>query len=104
VGRARSRDVEGCHRQASGLSSKPTEPWPERAEAALGCQEQEIGETGGLSGTVKLKELDIDRVFVDAAMAEIHRLNGCGQTGAANRGLGFQSNNKAFRQFVDSVP
>jgi len=35
---------------------------------------------------VKLKELDIDRVFVDAAMAEIHRLNGAARAGASYRG------------------
>jgi RNA polymerase primary sigma factor len=52
---------------------------------------------------VKLKELDIDRVFVDAAMAEIHRLNGAAKLGRPVEGVGFASNNKAFRQFVDSV-
>jgi len=38
---------------------------------------------------VKLKELDIDRVFVDAAMAEIHRLNGAAKLGRPIEGLGF---------------
>jgi RNA polymerase primary sigma factor len=51
----------------------------------------------------KLKELDIDRVFVDAAMAEIHRLNGAAKLGRPIEGLGFATNNKAFRQFVESV-
>jgi len=36
-------------------------------------------------------------------MAEIHRLNGAAKLGRPIEGLGFQSNNKAFRQFVDSV-
>ena len=52
---------------------------------------------------VKLKELDIDRVFVDAAMAEIHRLNGAARLGRPIEGLGFPTANKAFRQFVESV-
>jgi RNA polymerase primary sigma factor len=51
----------------------------------------------------KLKELDIDRVFVDAAMAEIHRLNGAAKLGRPIEGVGFATNTKAFRQFVDSV-
>ena len=51
----------------------------------------------------KLKELDIDRVFVDAAMSEIHRLNGAARLGRPIEGVGFLTNNKAFRQFVESV-
>jgi RNA polymerase primary sigma factor len=53
--------------------------------------------------SAKLKELDIDRVFVDAAMAEIHRLNGAAKMGRPVDGVGFPTNNKAFRQFVDGV-
>jgi len=52
---------------------------------------------------IKLKELDIDRVFVDAAMAEIHRLNGAAKLGRPIEGLGFPTTGKPFRQFVDSV-
>jgi RNA polymerase primary sigma factor len=52
---------------------------------------------------VKLKELDIDRVFVDAALSEIHRLDGAAKMGRPIDGLDFQTNNKTFRQFVDAV-
>jgi len=51
----------------------------------------------------KLKELDIDRVYVDAAMAEIHRLNGAAKLGRPLDGLGFSTTNKAFRDFVELV-
>jgi RNA polymerase primary sigma factor len=53
--------------------------------------------------SAKLKELDIDRVFVDAAMAEIHRLHGAAKMGRPVEGVGFPTNNKAFRQFVEGV-
>jgi RNA polymerase primary sigma factor len=53
--------------------------------------------------SAKLKELDIDRVFVDAAMAEIQRLNGAAKMGRPIEGIGFPTNNKAFRQFVEGV-
>jgi len=71
------------HRAASATNKKF-----EKVIAALGA---------------KLKELDIDRVFVDAAMAEIHRLNGAARLGRPIEGLGFPTNNKAFRQFVEGV-
>ncbi len=51
----------------------------------------------------RLKELDIDRVFVDAALAEMHRLDGAARMGRPVEGLAFPTNTKAFRAFVHAT-
>jgi RNA polymerase primary sigma factor len=52
---------------------------------------------------VRLKEMDIDRVFVDAALAEMHRLDGAAQMGRPIEGLSFPTNTRAFRAFVQAT-
>jgi RNA polymerase primary sigma factor len=55
--------------------------------------------------SAKLKELDIDRLFVDAAIAEVRRVNRAQRNGfpldAAT--ISFSTNTKQFRDFVHAV-
>jgi len=53
---------------------------------------------------VKLKELDIDRVFVDAAMAEIHRLNGAAKLGRPIDGLASRPTTRLFVSLWTAFP
>jgi|GEM_PF-270431 len=51
-----------------------------------------------LSG--QIKELDIDRVFVDAALTELQRLRGAVRMKRPIEGLGFNTETKAFHEFA----
>jgi RNA polymerase primary sigma factor len=53
--------------------------------------------------SAQLKELDIDRVFVDAALAEMQRLIGAARMGRPIEGLGFNTENKPFREFASAI-
>ncbi|HEY5282822.1 MAG TPA: sigma-70 family RNA polymerase sigma factor, partial [Polyangia bacterium] len=55
----------------------------------------------GLSA--QIKELDIDRVFVDAALAELQRLNGAARMRRPVEGLGFSTETKSFQEFAHSI-
>jgi RNA polymerase primary sigma factor len=55
----------------------------------------------GLSS--QIKELDIDRVFVDAALAELQRLSGAARMKRPIDGLGFNATTKPFLEFADGI-
>jgi RNA polymerase primary sigma factor len=54
-----------------------------------------------LSG--QIKEIDIDRVFVDAALTELQRLNGAARMKRPIEGLGFTTENKSFHDFAANI-
>jgi RNA polymerase primary sigma factor len=51
----------------------------------------------------RLKELDIDRIFVDAAVAEVQRVNRAARNGLPITGLTFSPTTKVFREFTQAV-
>jgi RNA polymerase primary sigma factor len=51
----------------------------------------------------RLKELDIDRIFVDAAVGEVQRAARAGRNGTTVEGVTFSLQSKAFREFASSV-
>jgi len=51
----------------------------------------------------QIKELDIDRVFVDAALTELQRLNGAARMHRPVEGLGFASDAKSFHDFAATI-
>jgi RNA polymerase primary sigma factor len=51
----------------------------------------------------RLKEQDIDRIFVDAAVAEVQRVNRASRNGLPVDGVTFSTTTKAFREWVQSV-
>jgi RNA polymerase primary sigma factor len=51
----------------------------------------------------RLKELDIDRIFVDAAVAEVQRVNRAARNGLPITGLTFVPTTKVFREFAQGV-
>jgi RNA polymerase primary sigma factor len=55
--------------------------------------------------SAKLKELDIDRLFVDAAIAEVRRVNRAQRNGFPLEGVAtsFSTSTKQFRDFVHAV-
>jgi RNA polymerase primary sigma factor len=53
--------------------------------------------------STQIKELDIDRVFVDAALAELQRLSGAARTLRPIEGLGFPTDTKSFRDFAATI-
>jgi RNA polymerase primary sigma factor len=53
--------------------------------------------------SAQIKELDIDRVFVDAALTELQRLSGAARLGRPIEGLGFNTENKAFQEFATAI-
>jgi RNA polymerase primary sigma factor len=53
--------------------------------------------------STQIKELDIDRVFVDAALAELQRLSGAARTFRTIEGLGFATDTKSFRDFAAAI-
>jgi len=53
--------------------------------------------------STQIKELDIDRVFVDAALAELQRLSGAARTLRPIEGLGFATDTKSFRDFAAAI-
>jgi RNA polymerase primary sigma factor len=53
--------------------------------------------------SAQIKELDIDRVFVDAALTELQRLSGAARLGRPVEGLGFNTENKAFQEFATAI-
>ncbi|MBN2573597.1 MAG: sigma-70 family RNA polymerase sigma factor [Deltaproteobacteria bacterium] len=50
-----------------------------------------------------LKELDIDRVFVDAALVELERLGAAGRRGESFEGQPFGTASKSFQDFVAHI-
>jgi hypothetical protein len=50
----------------------------------------------------QIKELDIDRVFVDAALTELQRLSGAARMRRPIEGLGFNTETKSFQEFAVS--
>jgi RNA polymerase primary sigma factor len=52
---------------------------------------------------VRLKEQDIDRIFVDAAVAEVQRVSRAARTGHPVDGVGFSTATKSFREFAQTV-
>jgi RNA polymerase primary sigma factor len=55
----------------------------------------------GLSS--QIKELDIDRVFVDAALTELQRLSGAARMKRPIEGLGFSTTTKSFQEFAAGI-
>jgi len=55
----------------------------------------------GLAG--QIKELDIDRVFVDAALTELQRLSGAARMKRPIEGLGFNTETKSFHEFASTI-
>ena len=51
----------------------------------------------------QIKELDIDRVFVDAALTELQRLSGAARMGRPIERLGFNTESKPFQEFVTTI-
>ncbi len=51
----------------------------------------------------QLKELDIDRVFVDAALTELQRLSGAARMGRPIERLGFNTETKPFQEFASTI-
>jgi len=51
----------------------------------------------------QIKELDIDRVFVDAALTELQRLSGAARMRRPIEGLGFNTETKLFQEFAASI-
>jgi RNA polymerase primary sigma factor len=51
----------------------------------------------------QIKELDIDRVFVDAALTELQRLSGAARMHRPIEGLGFSSEAKGFQEFAADI-
>jgi len=51
----------------------------------------------------QIKELDIDRVFVDAALTELQRLSGAARMRRPIEGLKFSTTNKSFQDFADHI-
>jgi RNA polymerase primary sigma factor len=51
----------------------------------------------------QIKELDIDRVFVDAALTELQRLSGAARMRRPIEGLGFNAETKSFQEFATSI-
>jgi RNA polymerase primary sigma factor len=54
-----------------------------------------------LSG--QIKELDIDRVFVDAALTELQRLSGAARMKRPIEGLTFNTEGKSFQEFATTI-
>jgi RNA polymerase primary sigma factor len=55
----------------------------------------------GLAG--QIKELDIDRVFVDAALTELQRLSAAARMKRPIEGLGFSTGTKSFQEFAANI-
>lgn len=53
--------------------------------------------------SAQIKELDIDRVFVDAALTELQRLSGAARLHRVVEGLGFGIETKSFQEFAGSI-
>ena len=51
----------------------------------------------------QIKELDIDRVFVDAALTELQRLSGAARMKRPIEGLGFNTETKSFHEFAATI-
>jgi RNA polymerase primary sigma factor len=51
----------------------------------------------------QIKELDIDRVFVDAALTELQRLSGAARMRRPIEGLGFSTTTKSFQEFAATI-
>ena len=51
----------------------------------------------------QIKELDIDRVFVDAALTELQRLSGAARMRRPIEGLGFNTETKSFHEFAATI-
>ncbi len=51
----------------------------------------------------QIKELDIDRVFVDAALTELQRLSGAARMRRPIEGLGFNTETKSFQEFAATI-
>ncbi len=51
----------------------------------------------------QVKELDIDRVFVDAALTELQRLSGAARMRRPIEGLGFNTETKSFQEFASTI-
>jgi RNA polymerase primary sigma factor len=55
----------------------------------------------GLSA--QIKELDIDRVFVDAALTDLQRISGASRMKRPIEGLGFNTETKSFQEFAVTI-
>jgi RNA polymerase primary sigma factor len=53
--------------------------------------------------SAQIKEADIDRVFVDAALTELQRLSGAARMHRPIEGLGFSSDSKPFHDFAAGI-
>jgi RNA polymerase primary sigma factor len=53
--------------------------------------------------SAQIKELDIDRVFVDAALTELQRLSGAARMRRPIEGLSFSSESKSFQEFAAGI-
>jgi RNA polymerase primary sigma factor len=53
--------------------------------------------------SAQIKELDIDRVFVDAALTELQRLRGAARMKRPIEGLGFNTETKSFQEFATTI-
>jgi RNA polymerase primary sigma factor len=51
----------------------------------------------------QIKELDIDRVFVDAGLTELQRLSGAARTNRPIEGLSFSSEARSFQEFAAAI-
>ena len=51
----------------------------------------------------QIKEQDIDRVFVDAALTELQRLAGAAAVRRPIEGIGFNTESKAFQEFASAI-
>ena len=72
------------------------------ARKASSAEKKKLGKLiDGLSAQVK--ELDIDRVFVDAALTELQRLSGAARLHRPIEGLSFSSETRSFQDFAAAI-
>src|SRR5262249_39916035 len=85
------------------MDAKPYRAAAERARKKSSIQARSRFEKAGAQLAVKLRAIDIDRLYLDAALAEIQRV------GRATKGLPFEgavpfsTSTKAFSEYVKTV-
>jgi RNA polymerase primary sigma factor len=82
---------------------KPYRALSERAARKGGGAEKKKLTKLFASLSAQIKELDIDRVFVDAALTELQRLSGAARMKRPIEGLGFGTETKSFHEFAGTI-
>jgi len=82
---------------------KPFRALSERVARKSGSGEKKKLAKLFASLSAQIKELDIDRVFVDAALTELQRLSGAARMRRPIEGLGFNTETKSFQEFAATI-